>query len=47
VIILAIPNPASEWSAKQQYYFILDGISALVEEKEDNEQCEVLIKRVL
>lgn len=44
---LALPYPATSWGAKQQYFLILDGLAALIEKQEDNQQCEQCLKRVI
>ena len=45
---LVIPSPsANKWSIKPEYEKIIDGISAVVEEVQDNEKCEELLKKVI
>jgi hypothetical protein len=33
---IVVPNPATDWSTKQHYFLILDGVAALIEEVSDN-----------
>ncbi|CDW74356.1 arm repeat-containing protein [Stylonychia lemnae] len=44
---LAIPYPAPDWSTKQQYLLIVDGVSALVEEIQDQSICEQCMQKVI
>ena len=42
-----VPNPASDWSSKDHYADILDGIAALIEKCRDPDSIRKMITRVI
>jgi hypothetical protein len=38
-LYIVIPNPALNWSFKDQYTDILEGFASLVEAEPDNQRC--------
>eukprot|EP00347_Sterkiella_histriomuscorum_P023855 403333152 len=47
IIQKVIPYPANDWSVKQHYLLIVDGIGALVEQIQDNQTSSNCLKRVI
>jgi hypothetical protein len=47
IIFLVIPNPANDWSNKDTYSDMLDGLAALVEKNNDPNSIKLQITRII